>query len=212
MDKTIKIIIERNIDNRVTTTQQLRSRSISVSSESGLGNIVAAPAKVNGGRSRRGSARSSVESRDSVLDTIMENTKIVETDSTIDFEFYRRGLRGLSATELADVMKDLTAQVRLVTSRYCLKYKTYRFISTARTRVANILMKMYIVTGKVLKAKSAVVMPNTIQVQSITNAEAMVEEMINRKLGQIQHETDKRIQKIESLLQESILQQSSPGQ
>ncbi|KAF7265626.1 hypothetical protein GWI33_020970 [Rhynchophorus ferrugineus] len=193
MDKSLKIVIERTIDNMVMTTRQLRSRSITVSSESGLGTTVGAPAKVNGGRSRRGSARSSVESRNGVLDTIMENTKIVETDSSIDFEFYRRGLRGLSATELADVMKDLTEQVRLVTSRYCLKYKTYRFISTESTRVANILMKMDIVTEKMLKAKSVVVMTNTIQVESFTNAEAMVEEMINRKLIQILHETDKRI-------------------
>ncbi|KAF7275102.1 hypothetical protein GWI33_012182 [Rhynchophorus ferrugineus] len=63
-------------------------------------------------------------------------------------------------------------------------------------------MKIYIVAEETLKAKCAVVMTNTTQVESITNAEAMVEEMINRKLAQIQHETDKRIQRIESLLQD----------
>ncbi|KAF7269833.1 hypothetical protein GWI33_017142 [Rhynchophorus ferrugineus] len=45
-------------------------------------------------------------------------------------------------------------------------------------------------------------MTNTTQVESITNEEAMVEEIINRKLAQIQHETNKRIQRIESLLQD----------
>ncbi|KAF7266478.1 hypothetical protein GWI33_020199 [Rhynchophorus ferrugineus] len=184
----------------VANTRQLRSRSISISSESGLGTTVAAPARVNGGR--RGSARSSVESRNSVLDTIMENTKTVEAHSTIDFEFYRRELCGLSATEFDDVMKDLTEQVRLAVSRYRLKYRTYWFISTDRTRVANILMKIDIVAEETMKAKSAVVITNTTQAESITNAEAMVEEMINRKLAQIQHETDKRIQIIESLLQD----------
>ncbi|KAF7272978.1 hypothetical protein GWI33_014278 [Rhynchophorus ferrugineus] len=142
---------------------------------------LAAPARGNGGR--RGSARSSVESRNSVLDTIMENTKIVETDSTIDFEFYRRGLRGLSATELADVMKDLKEQ-------------------NPRREYPNENEYSHRSFLKVLKAKSAIVMTNTTKVESITNAEAMVKEMINTKLTQIQHETNKRIQRIESLLQD----------
>ncbi|KAF7274567.1 hypothetical protein GWI33_012783, partial [Rhynchophorus ferrugineus] len=71
-------------------------------------------------------------------------------------------------------MKDLTEQVRLAIRRYCLKYRTYWFISTDRTRVANTLIKIDIVAEETLKAKCAVVMTNTTKVESITNAEAMV--------------------------------------
>ncbi|KAF7269834.1 hypothetical protein GWI33_017143 [Rhynchophorus ferrugineus] len=162
----------------VANTRQLRSRSISISSESGLGTTVAAPARVNGGR--RGSARSSVESRNSVLDTIMENTKTVEAHSTIDFEFYRRDLCGLSATEFDDVTKDLTEQ------NPPRKYSNENRYSSRRDDESQICSR----DNKYHTSREH------------TNAEAMVEEMINRKLAQIQHETDKRIKIIESLLQD----------